>query len=157
MEANFKYWSCSELPISSPNSILISTGSQVKSLDCPMPRFFTCVISELYLLTSVTSVFWSDESVFIFILLNIRSKGLKKMLSRNTVLLLCLPVTIQKKNLATFNFLAVQTRMKNGYFFIGQQESLLLLSLSVMDQAKRAFLFLSSFPPKERLVSRADF
>lgn len=80
---------------------------------------------------------------------NSRATHLKRMLFRFcwdiclTVLSTC---DYSKKNLATVNFLTVQTWMKNGYFFTDQQDSLVLLSIPIMAQAERAFLILSLTP-----------
>ena len=144
MQAKFKYWRCSGLPITSPNSALICLGSQVRFLTALCLSFFTCIISELYLVTSVTSVFCSDE----FICLTLGQNILKECYSdfvETLVLLFCLPVTILK---STWQLLIFWLSRHEWRMDISdQQDSLMLLSIPIMAQAERAFLILSLTPP----------
>lgn len=116
------------------------------------------IISELCPVTSVTSVFWPHDFVFTFLLLSIRSKYLKRKLSRYgrhwcSILLLCLPRTIQKKNLATFNFLAAQKSM-NRYFSVNRRDSCLLFSMTHHGSSWEGFIFLSH--PREGKPGEQD-
>lgn len=121
-------------------------------------NFLTCIISELYQVTSATSVFCSDEFVFIFLLLILGQNIFKACYSDkdfvDRVVLLCQPVAIQNKNLATVNILAGQRQTKNGYLSIEQQDSLLLLSIAHHGSSWEGFSLRPSAPRKKAWWAR---